>query len=52
MDESRNYSGGVRNEVYQLQSVVEQKDEKEISRREVEVTLPTTPPDGYLSCLM
>jgi hypothetical protein len=42
------YSNGVRNEVYQLQSVVVQKAADEISRREVEAALEEGTEDDLL----
>jgi hypothetical protein len=48
MNESRHYSNGVRNEVYQLQFVVVQKAAEEISRREVEDMLEEGTEDDQL----
>jgi hypothetical protein len=48
MDESRHYSDGVRNEVYQLQSVVVQKAVEEVSRQEVEAALEEGTEDDLL----
>jgi hypothetical protein len=48
MDETRHYSDGVRNEVYQLQSVVVQKAAEEISRQEVEAALEEGTEDDLL----
>jgi hypothetical protein len=43
MDESRHYSDGVRNEVYQLQPVVVQQAAEEVSCREVEEAFTCMP---------
>jgi hypothetical protein len=48
MNESRHYSNGVRDEVYQLQSVVVQKAIEEISRWEVEAALEERTEDVLL----
>jgi hypothetical protein len=48
MDESRHYSDGVRNEVYQLQFIVVQKAAEEITRREVEAALEEGTEDDLL----
>jgi hypothetical protein len=48
LNESRYYSNGVRNEVYQLQSVVVQKAAEEISRWEVEAALKEGTKDDLL----
>jgi hypothetical protein len=48
MNESRHYSNGVRNEVYQLQSVVVQKAAEEISRGEDEAALEERTEDDLL----
>jgi hypothetical protein len=48
VDESRHYSNGVTNEVYQLQSVVIQKAAEEISHWEIEAALEEGTEDDLL----